>query len=86
MSLPEYSLKNKKVVWFFLFVLLAGGALGFVTLGKKEDSTFVIKSASLVCPYPGATPLSTTTRSRPYSSPSVTSRRTTWPSPVTIQT
>ena len=44
MSLPEYSLKNKKVVWFFLFVLLAGGALGFVPLGKNEDSTFVIKS------------------------------------------
>lgn len=57
MSLPQYSLKNKKVVWFFLFILLAGGALGFVTLGKKEDSTFVIKSASLVCSYPGATPL-----------------------------
>jgi multidrug efflux pump subunit AcrB len=31
--------------------------LGFVTLGKKEDSVFVIKSASLVCSYPGATPL-----------------------------
>ena len=57
MSLPEYSLKNRKVVWFFLFVLLAGGALGFVTLRKKEDSVFVIKSASLVCSYPGATPL-----------------------------
>lgn len=57
MSLSEYSLKNRKVVWFFLFVLLAGGALGFVTLGKKEDSVFVIKSASLVCSYPGATPL-----------------------------
>ena len=55
MSLPEYSLKNRKVVWFFLFILLAGGAL--VTLGKKEDSVFVIKSASLVCSYPGATPL-----------------------------
>ena len=57
MSLPEDSLKNRKVVWFFLFILLAGGALGFVTLGKKEDSVFVIKSASLVCSYPGATPL-----------------------------
>ena len=57
MSLPEYSLKNRKVVWFLLFILLAGGALGFVTLGKKEDSVFVIKSASLVCSYPGATPL-----------------------------
>lgn len=57
MSLPEFSLQNRKVVWFFLFVLLVGGALGFVTLGKKEDSVFVIKSASLVCSYPGATPL-----------------------------
>lgn len=56
MNLPEYSLHNKKVVWFFLFVLIAGGALGFFTLGKKEDSVFVIKSASLVCSYPGATP------------------------------
>ena len=37
MSLPEYSLKNRKVVWFFLFILLAGGALGFVTLGKKTQ-------------------------------------------------
>ena len=57
MSLPEYSLRNSKVIWFFLFVLLAGGLLGFSTLGKKEDSVFVIKSASLVCSYPGATPL-----------------------------
>jgi len=56
MNLPEYSLRNAKVVWFFLFVLLAGGALGFATLGKKEDSVFVIKSASLLCSYPGATP------------------------------
>ncbi len=56
MNLPEYSLRSAKVIWFFLFVLLAGGALGFSTLGKKEDSVFVIKSASLVCSYPGATP------------------------------
>ena len=56
MNLPEYSLRNAKVIWFFLFVLLAGGALGFSTLGKKEESVFVIKSASLVCSYPGATP------------------------------
>ena len=56
MNLPEYSLRSAKVIYFFLFVLLAGGALGFSTLGKKEDSVFVIKSASLVCSYPGATP------------------------------
>ncbi len=56
MSLSEYSLRNAKVVFFFLALLLAGGAAGFVTLGKKEDSTFVIKSASLLCTYPGAAP------------------------------
>lgn len=57
MNLPEYSLRNAKVVYFFLAVMLLGGALGFLTLGKKEDSVFVIKSASVVCSYPGATPL-----------------------------
>ena len=45
MNLPEYALKNARVVWFFLLVLLVGGVAGFATLGKKEDSTFVIKSA-----------------------------------------
>lgn len=56
MNLPAYSLRNRKVVWFFLAVLLAGGVAGFFRLGKKEDSVFVIKSASIVCSYPGATP------------------------------
>ena len=42
MNLPEYSLRNPKVVWFFLAVLLLGGAAGFVRLGKKEDAAFVI--------------------------------------------
>ncbi len=56
MNLPEYSLRNKNVVWFFLAVLLLGGIAGFMKLGKKEDATFVIKTASLICNYPGATP------------------------------
>lgn len=56
MNLPRYSLSNTKVIYFFLFVLLLGGVSGFFTLGKKEDSVFVIKSASIVCTYPGATP------------------------------
>ncbi|MDE7005575.1 MAG: efflux RND transporter permease subunit, partial [Alistipes sp.] len=56
MTLPEYSLRNAKVIWFFLLILLVGGVAGFATLGKKEDSVFVIKSASLLCSYPGASP------------------------------
>ncbi len=31
--------------------------MGFINLGKKEDSTFVIKSAAVTCRYAGATPL-----------------------------
>ena len=57
MSLPEYSLRNSKIVGFFLAVLVLGGLWGFVRMGKKEDSTFVIKSAVITVVYPGATPL-----------------------------
>ncbi len=56
MNLPDYSLRNGRVIVFFLLLLLIGGIAGFATLGKKEDSTFVIKSAMLLCSYPGATP------------------------------
>ncbi len=56
MSIPSYSIKNKNLTWFLLAVFLVGGVMGFLNLGKKEDSTFIIKSASVVCLYPGATP------------------------------
>ena len=36
---------------------MLGGLWGFVRMGKKEDSTFVIKSAVITVVYPGATPL-----------------------------
>ncbi len=57
MSIPSLSIRNKNLTWFLLAVLLVGGAVSFVNLGKKEDSTFVIKSAAVNCLYPGATPL-----------------------------
>lgn len=56
MNLSEYSLRNSRVVWFFLAVLLVGGVWGFMNMGKKEDSTFVIKSAVITVAYPGANP------------------------------
>ena len=56
MNLPRYSLDNPKVIWFFLAVLFIGGLVAFGHLGKKEDAPFVIKSASIVTRYPGATP------------------------------
>ncbi len=55
-SIPEFSLRNRSLTWFLLVLFLVGGIVGFMQLGKKEDSTFVIKSASIICRYPGATP------------------------------
>lgn len=57
MNLPKYSLENKKIIYFFLAVMLIGGIYSFFKLPKKEDSPFVIKQAVLVTQYPGATPL-----------------------------
>jgi len=56
MNIATYSLNNQKVICFFLAVLLLGGVFAFESLGKKEDSPFVIKTAVLVTRFPGATP------------------------------
>lgn len=56
MNIPKYSLKNQKIIYFFLAVMLIGGIYSFFKLPKKEDSPFVIKQAVLVTQYPGATP------------------------------
>lgn len=56
MTLTELALRRRKIVWFLLAVLLAGGIVGFDRLGKKEDSVFVIKTAAVSCNYPGASP------------------------------
>lgn len=55
-NIAEYSVRYRSVVWFFLALFIVGGVYAFMTLGKREDSTFVIKSAVVVCLYEGATP------------------------------
>ena len=56
MNIAKYSLDNPKVIYFFLAIMLIGGILSFESLGKKEDSPFVIKTAVLITKYPGASP------------------------------
>ena len=56
MSITQYSLRNRSVVWFVVVLFLLGGIWAFMDMGKKEDSTFVLKSAVVTCPYSGATP------------------------------
>ena len=55
-NFTRQSLRNPSVVGFFLAVAILGGIYAFVHLGKREDSTFKIKSAVVTCLYPGATP------------------------------
>ncbi|MFR9661840.1 MAG: efflux RND transporter permease subunit, partial [Rikenellaceae bacterium] len=57
MSIPKFAIKRSNLTWFLLLTLLIGGFVSFMQLGKKEDSTFIIKSAAIVTSYPGATPL-----------------------------
>ncbi len=57
MNISRYSILRPSVIIFFLAVMLLGGIYSFEELGKREDSTFVIKSAIVICPYAGATPL-----------------------------
>ena len=56
MSLSELSLQRRSLVWFILSLFVVGGVWSFVMMGKKEDSTFVLKSAVVTCTYAGATP------------------------------
>lgn len=55
-NITKISVANRSIVWFFLVMIILGGIYAFEVLGKKEDSTFKIKSAVVVCPYSGATP------------------------------
>lgn len=55
-NISKISVANRSILWFFLILILLGGVYAFEVLGKKEDSTFKIKSAVVVCPYAGATP------------------------------
>lgn len=54
MNLPSYSIDNPKVIYFLLAILLIGGVMAFDKLEKKEDSPFVIKQATVITRYPGA--------------------------------
>lgn len=55
-NVTRYSITHASVVVTLLAILLVGGVYSFWQLGKREDSTFTIKSAVVVAPYAGATP------------------------------
>ena len=49
-------LSKKPVTILLLALVLAGGLLAYVKMGKLEDAPFTIKQALVLTPYPGASP------------------------------
>ena len=57
MNLTDYAIEKKTVSWMMTFILLFGGVLAFLNLGRLEDPEFTIKQAVIVTAYPGASAL-----------------------------
>ena len=54
MNFTEYALKNKALVYFFVFVLVVGGVYSFFTMSKLEDPAITVKQALVITTFPGA--------------------------------
>ncbi|SNY93120.1 Multidrug efflux pump subunit AcrB [Cohaesibacter sp. ES.047] len=57
MNLTDYAIEKKTVSWMMTILLLVGGAIAFMDLGRLEDPEFTIKQAVIVTGYPGASAL-----------------------------
>ncbi|MGI6253230.1 MAG: efflux RND transporter permease subunit [Aminivibrio sp.] len=57
MNLAEFSIRKSTVTWFLTLLIAVGGVWAYGGLGKLEDPAFTIKTAVIVTPYPGASPL-----------------------------
>ena len=55
MNVAEYAVRHRTVSVLVLVLLLAGGVLSFLDLGRLEDPPFVRKDAMIITAYPGAT-------------------------------
>lgn len=50
----KWAFDNKKLVYFFIAVLLGGGILSAYDMSKLEDPEIKVKLAMVVATYPGA--------------------------------
>jgi len=55
MNIARFSIDRPLYSWLTMLVLLFGGIIGFIGLGRLEDPAFTIKQAVIVTHYPGAT-------------------------------
>lgn len=56
MKLIKYFLQKKTVTVLLLLLVLSGGWLAYMKMGKLEDAPFTVKQALVLTPYPGASP------------------------------
>lgn len=57
MSLTEQAIQKKTISWMTVILLIGGGIISFLGLGRLEDPEFTIKQAIVVTQYPGASAL-----------------------------
>ena len=53
-NLTEVSLKNRTLVWYFIFVTAIGGIFSYFQLGRMEDPAFTIREMVISAAWPGA--------------------------------
>ncbi len=56
MDIAEFSIKNKVITLLIVFIIILGGYLSYLKLGRLEDPEFTIKTAMVITAYPGASP------------------------------
>jgi multidrug efflux pump subunit AcrB len=56
-NIATYFIKNTTTSWMLLLVLLVGGIISYLGLGRLEDPQFTIKEAMVFTYYPGANAL-----------------------------
>ncbi|MDP5032303.1 efflux RND transporter permease subunit [Paraglaciecola sp.] len=56
MDFARYFIKNRTTSWMVTLILLIGGIMAFLEIGRLEDPQFTIKQAMIITSYPGASP------------------------------
>jgi multidrug efflux pump subunit AcrB len=57
MDLARYFIQYRTSSWLFAAILLFGGIVSYLGLGRLEDPQFTLKQALIITQYPGASPL-----------------------------
>ena len=54
-NLSDWALGHRSLVWFFMIICIAAGAMSYLRLGREEDPPFAIKTMIVQASWPGAT-------------------------------